>query len=345
MARLPQPGSDDGTWGDILNTFLLEAHKSDGSLKDNSVTANTIAPSSVTSAAISTGAITSVAIADDNVTKQKLDPSVRASLDKADTALQAAPVTSVAGKTGAVSLSASDVGLGNVDNTSDASKNSAAATLTNKTIDGSANTITGVPLASGVTGVLPIANGGTGSLTQNFVDLTTTQTIAGNKTFSGTTTTNTVFNVGTVATQRIVASAGGTNHALEIGRTDGSSSTPYIDFHSGAVTTDYDARIVASGGTGTIGQGALTVNALSVQLPSSTKLGVSSVAGQVWTAAGTDGSGSWQAPVNPAATAMGAVAHGATAATARPANYAIVTWIGSVQPTNATTNDIWVYKA
>ena len=32
---------------------------------------------------------------------------------------------------------------------------------------------------------MPIANGGTGSSTQNFVDLTTSQTIAGNKTFSG----------------------------------------------------------------------------------------------------------------------------------------------------------------
>lgn len=44
-------------------------------------------------------------------------------------------VTSVAGKTGAVTLAKSDVGLSNVDNTSDATKNSATATLTNKTLD------------------------------------------------------------------------------------------------------------------------------------------------------------------------------------------------------------------
>ena len=38
-----------------------------------------------------------------------------------------------------------DVGLGNVDNTSDASKNSAVATLTNKTISGASNTLSNIP--------------------------------------------------------------------------------------------------------------------------------------------------------------------------------------------------------
>lgn len=50
-----------------------------------------------------------------------------------------------------------DVGLGNVDNTSDATKNSASATLTNKTINGANNTLT-VRLASDVTGNLPVSN-------------------------------------------------------------------------------------------------------------------------------------------------------------------------------------------
>lgn len=38
-------------------------------------------------------------------------------------------------------------------------------TLTNKSISGSTNTITNVSLTSGVTGTLPIANGGTGQTT------------------------------------------------------------------------------------------------------------------------------------------------------------------------------------
>jgi len=41
-----------------------------------------------------------------------------------------------------------------------------------------------VDLASEITGILPIANGGTGSSAKNFVDLTTTQSVAGLKTFS-----------------------------------------------------------------------------------------------------------------------------------------------------------------
>ncbi len=47
------------------------------------------------------------------------------------------------------------------------------------TIDTSAISLSG----NKVTGTLPVANGGTGSATQNFVDLTTTQTVNGLKTF------------------------------------------------------------------------------------------------------------------------------------------------------------------
>jgi len=50
MARLPQPGGDSGQWGEILNSYLDVAHKTDGSLKDGSVTTNTIANGAVTPA-------------------------------------------------------------------------------------------------------------------------------------------------------------------------------------------------------------------------------------------------------------------------------------------------------
>ena len=49
---------------------------------------------------------------------------------------------------------------------------------------GIATNLTGLPLTTGVTGILGIANGGTGSSTKNFVDLTSDQDIAGIKTFN-----------------------------------------------------------------------------------------------------------------------------------------------------------------
>ncbi len=53
---------------------------------------------------------------------------------------------------------------------------------------------------------------------------------------------------------------------IELGRTDGVASTPFIDFHSGATAVDYDARIVASGGTGVNAGGLLQVLAAAFRL-------------------------------------------------------------------------------
>lgn len=41
MARLPQPGSDEGNWGTILNDFLAVSHNGDGTLKGAAVPADT----------------------------------------------------------------------------------------------------------------------------------------------------------------------------------------------------------------------------------------------------------------------------------------------------------------
>lgn len=38
MARLPIPGSDQGSWGAILNDYLAQSLQTDGTLKDNVVT-------------------------------------------------------------------------------------------------------------------------------------------------------------------------------------------------------------------------------------------------------------------------------------------------------------------
>lgn len=56
------------------------------------------------------------------------------------------------------------------------------------------------------------------------------------------------------------------NAGIELGRTDGTASTPYIDFHSGATSCDYDTRIIASGGNGTSGKGDLEIIANSLKI-------------------------------------------------------------------------------
>jgi hypothetical protein len=43
----------------------------------------------------------------------------------------------------------------------------------------------------------------------------------------------------------------------------------------------------------------------------------------------------------PLGSAMGVVVHGSNPSAARPAGYAVVTWVGSVEPANAISNDIW----
>ncbi|MDQ1734132.1 MAG: trimeric autotransporter adhesin [Pseudonocardiales bacterium] len=126
MARLPHPGSDDGTWGNILNDFLSQAHNPDGTLKSGVID----------NVALGAGAVSTANLADGSVTNVKLDPTtqsivsqvaskytkpaggipvndltnaVQASLGKADSSVQ-----EINGKTpdasGLVTLSAADVG-------------------------------------------------------------------------------------------------------------------------------------------------------------------------------------------------------------------------------------------
>lgn len=72
----------------------------------------------------------------------------------------------------------------------------------------------------------------------------------------------------------------GANQGLELGP-PGTTNTPFIDFHSGASSTDYDARIIASGGTAGAGGGSLEFTCATLTKGGST----------IWHA-GNDGSGS-----------------------------------------------------
>lgn len=83
MARLPIPGKDSGTWGDILNDYLSQSHKPDGGLKDNSVTAANIAPNAVTNVALADSAVTATHIADGSITEALLSSGVQTKLNAA----------------------------------------------------------------------------------------------------------------------------------------------------------------------------------------------------------------------------------------------------------------------
>ncbi|MFZ1249878.1 MAG: hypothetical protein WAR37_00285 [Candidatus Microsaccharimonas sp.] len=144
MPRLPQPGADAGQWGSILNEYLSVSLDEDGTLKTNSIGAAQLKPGAVTNAAIATGTIA----------EDKLSSAVQTKLNTGATA----PVTSVAGKTGDVSLVKADVGLSNVDNTSDASKPISNATQT--ALNAKADTAT---LTSGLNGKVNTSSVGAAS--------------------------------------------------------------------------------------------------------------------------------------------------------------------------------------
>lgn len=152
MSRLPNPGSDNGTWGNILNDFLAQVHKTDGSLKDDIVTSAAIAPNAVDADAIADGSITEVLL--DSAVQTKLNsgggvPDWSTITNKPAVIAAGADQAAARAAIGAGTASTkSDIGLGNVDNTSDVNKNAAIATLTNKTISGASNTITNIGLAS-----------------------------------------------------------------------------------------------------------------------------------------------------------------------------------------------------
>ncbi|HEY8998887.1 MAG TPA: hypothetical protein VIM53_01070 [Candidatus Saccharimonadales bacterium] len=91
-ARLPVPGSDDGQWGDILNTFLLVSHGSDGTLNLSAIT--------------NAGGYAKPGA---GIPKSDLAGSVQTSLGNADSALQAGttiPASDLGGTYGSPTVSA-----------------------------------------------------------------------------------------------------------------------------------------------------------------------------------------------------------------------------------------------
>jgi hypothetical protein len=109
-------------------------------------------------------------------------------------------VTSVNGQTGTVVLGKGDVGLGNVDNTSNATERAAAATLSNKTLD--APVFSG-SYSFGGTPTWPTFNQNT---TGSAATLTTTRTLWGQNFNGSANVTGNMTSVGTINTLTLPAS-------------------------------------------------------------------------------------------------------------------------------------------
>jgi hypothetical protein len=68
--RLPTPGSDSGSWGDILNDFLVQAHNADGSLQDGIITdAKVSSSAAIAKTKLATAVQTSLTAADNAAPK------------------------------------------------------------------------------------------------------------------------------------------------------------------------------------------------------------------------------------------------------------------------------------
>lgn len=171
MARLPTPGSDDGTWGDILNDYLSQSHNPDGTLSASAIPDASVTPAKLSQAYVPSsekGSANGIATLDGTgkVPSSQL-PAAGSTPDATTTSkgvIQLAgdlggtadtpTVPGLAGKEPTIAagtnaqyfrgdkswqtLDKSAVGLANVDNTSDANKPVSTATQT--ALDGKAST-------------------------------------------------------------------------------------------------------------------------------------------------------------------------------------------------------------
>ena len=142
---------------------------------------------------------------------------------------------------------------------------------------------TGFQVAGGTTAsrTLTVSNtltlAGTDGTTMTFPSTSATvartdagQTFAGNQVITGTLTARGAISMtsssiaGNPTLLSIQDQAGAV--VVEWGRTDGTASTQALDFHTGATSTDFDSRIQATGGTGSIGGGTLELIAAQLTL-------------------------------------------------------------------------------
>jgi hypothetical protein len=214
--------------GKVVTAMLATDAVETAKIKDANVTTAKLADNAVETAKIKNAAVTTAKIADANVTYAKIQ-NVSATdkvLGRVSTGAGVIEEIATTGSGDVVRATSPTL-------VTPALGTPSAVVLTNAT---------GLPLTSGagVTGILPEANGGTGSATKNFVDLTTNQTIAGVKTFSGTST---------VVNQNLTVNAAGTTGQGIILSDDGD----IVDNNDGAATFRFTGGVKINNGNKSAG--------------------------------------------------------------------------------------------
>lgn len=125
--------------------------------------------------------------------------------------------------------------------------------------------------ATNVTGIVPIAHGGTGSPTQTFVDLSNTQTVGGNKTFLGTLSVSSTFAVeprpantgannffaGTAAGAANTTGASNTFVGSGAGSANTAPNNTFIGFNAGSANTAGHSSVFVGASAGSNSTGGL----------------------------------------------------------------------------------------
>jgi hypothetical protein len=142
MTRLPVPGSDDGTWGQVLNDYLELEHNPDGTHR---VAVNPDATTTSKGKVQLAGDLGGTADA----------PTVPGLAGKEPTVAAGTSAQYYRGDKSWQTLDKSAVGLANVDNTSDASKPISTATQTALDAKADANSVSAKVLLIDTAGDLP----------------------------------------------------------------------------------------------------------------------------------------------------------------------------------------------
>ena len=98
MSRLPKPGSNQGKWGEILNDYLSQSHKADGTLKDGSVGTTQLQDNSITTTKLQDNSVTNTKLANNTIEETKLSDSENGSDPKNTKTVYNTPISTENGK-------------------------------------------------------------------------------------------------------------------------------------------------------------------------------------------------------------------------------------------------------